>query len=72
MTLIILSLFIVVPLGWIALKLAPWSAPITGLIGLVVGWAGCTAHSDNTSLFGGGLFLFSAILFVLGGGMRGR
>lgn len=69
---IIIGLFILVPVIWIAVKLAPWSAPITGLLGLVIAWAGMNAGSGMASLFGGGLFLFSAVMFFLGGGMRGR
>lgn len=71
-TLLILGAFIVVPIVWIALKVAPWSAPITALVGLVITWAGCNTRADSAALFGGGLFLFSSVLFVLGGGMRGR
>jgi hypothetical protein len=69
---ILLAALIIVPLIWLMVKLAKWSAPVTALIGLAIVSVGVTAQNFGLMKFGGGLFAFSAILFILGGGMRDR
>lgn len=64
--------FIVVPLAWISLKLAPWAAPLAGVLGLAVGIGSTLMGYSHGMLWGFGLFGFSSFLFVAGGGMRGR
>lgn len=63
--------FIVVPLIWIFMKIAPWAAPVTALIGLVIAFVGLYTSLEVAG-FGLGLFIFSSVLFVSGGGMDGR
>lgn len=69
---LIVSAFIIVPIIWLAMKFAPWSAPISGVIGLVILALGINAGAHEVSLFGFGLFAFSALVFTAGGGMEGR
>jgi xanthosine utilization system XapX-like protein len=69
---ILLAALIIVPLIWLMVKLAKWSAPVTALIGLAIVSVGVTAQNFGLMKFGSGLFAFSAILFILGGGMRDR
>lgn len=67
-----LSVLFGVPLLWLMIKAAKWSAPITGTIGLLVFWSGTVSGGSRAMQFGGGLFVFSVVLFVLGNGMKGR
>jgi uncharacterized protein YqgC (DUF456 family) len=69
---IILLLFIGIPVFWVMVKTAKYSAPISALLGLAILSVGVTAQNWGLIKFGGGLFAFSASLFVFGGGMRGR
>lgn len=69
---LIFAAFMLVPVGWVAVRLAPWAAPIPGVLGLVLALAGVSAGSARLGLYGGGLFAFSAVMFCLGGGMRDR
>jgi hypothetical protein len=69
---LIIVAFFIVPIVWLALKFAPWSAPVSGVIGLVILTMGLIAGAHEVSLFGFGLFVFSALVFTAGGGMVGR
>ena len=69
---IIVAAFLIVPLVWLMIRAAKWSAPVSGLLGLAILSVGVTAQNTTLMKFGCGLFVFSAILFVLGGGMKGR
>jgi hypothetical protein len=68
----ILAAFFIIPLTWIALKFAPWAAPLSGVLGLIVGTVSVFVESSHGMQWGFGLFGFSSLLFVLGGGMAGR
>lgn len=68
----IAAICIIVTGGWVAVRLAPWSAPISGCVGLLVALLGVFGGSLRVMGFGAGLFVFSAVLFVLGGGMENR
>lgn len=57
---------------WLLLKMARWSAPLSGLVGLLIWWGALYLGSFRAEWFGAGLFGFSMLLFLLGGGMRGR
>jgi hypothetical protein len=64
--------FIVIPLVWVSLKFAPWAAPLSGVLGLAVGVVSTSLGFYEGMKWGFGLFGFSMIVFLLGGGMRGR
>ena len=67
-----LAAFIGTTICWLLLKMAPWSAPVSGLVGFLIFMGSLHADSYRGMGFGGGLFAFSALLFVLGGGLEGR
>lgn len=69
---VLFGLFIGIPLFWAMIRTAKFSAPITACVGLAVLSVGITSEKLGLVTYGGGLFLFSSVLFVLGGGMRGR
>ena len=72
MYLYVIAAFIIIPLTWIALKFAPWSAPLAGVLGLGVGVVSTLTGYPLGMQWGFGLFGFSSIVFLLGGGMAGR
>lgn len=72
MYLYVIAAFIIIPLTWVALKFAPWAAPLSGVLGLGVGTLSVFAEYPLGMQWGFGLFGFSALLFLLGGGMAGR
>lgn len=72
MYLYIAAAFIIIPLIWLSLKLAPWAAPLAGVLGLAVGIGSTLVGYPEGMRWGYGLFGFTAAVFVLGGGMRGR
>lgn len=65
------AIFAVVTLGWVMLRMSRWSAPLSGTVGLVLAVLGAYANAASLMAFGGGLFLFSTLLFVLGSGRAG-
>lgn len=69
---ILLLLFIGVPIIWLMIKFAKWSAPLNAIVGLAILSVGVTSGSMVALKFGGGLFVTSSVLFVLGGGLKGR
>ena len=69
---ILLAALFVVPLIWLMIHAAKWSAPVTALLAVAIMSVGTTAMNMTVLKFGGGLFVFSSVLFILGGGMKGR
>ena len=67
-----LAVFIGITICWLLLKMARWSAPLSGSVGFLMFMASLYGGSYRGMGFGGGLFAFSLLLFVLGGGMEGR
>lgn len=57
---------------WILLKIAPWSAPLSAMAGFGLFVLGAYTNNSRMMGFGAGLFAFSVIVFVAGGGMNGR
>ena len=70
--LIALAGCVVVAICWVLLKMARWSAPVSAAVGFLIAWCGAYLESFRAFGFGGGLLFFSIVLFVIGGGMRGR
>ena len=68
--LVIAAIFVVVPLVWVLLKMARWSAPLSGTVGLLILGASVAVESTRGMGFGAGLFVFSAISLVAGGSME--
>ena len=66
------AVLVVVPVGWVLLAMARWSAPVSAAVGLLILWGAAYLDWDRGMAYGGGLFLFSTLLFVVGGGLRGR
>ena len=69
---ILVAILFGVPFLWLLLRVSKWSAPVAGVIGLAILSVGVTSQSVSALKFGAGLFVFSSVLFVLGGGMKGR
>lgn len=69
---ILTGVFIVIPLLWVMIRTAKFSAPLTAVLGLAILSVGVASQSGELTKFGGGLFVFSSVLFVLGGGMKDR
>lgn len=63
--------FVGIPFVWVLLKMSRWSAPLSGVVGLFMLTLGAYAPASGLMAFGGGLFLFSAAMFVLGSGRGG-
>jgi hypothetical protein len=55
---------------WLMVQLAKWSAPLSGVAGLALGVTGVYVALPGLMSWGFGLFGFSALLFVFGGGMK--
>jgi len=55
---------------WLMVQLAKWSAPLSGVAGLALGVTGVYVGHPGLMGWGFGLFGFSALLFVIGGGTR--
>ena len=69
---ILLALFIGVPVLYALYRLLPWSAPVAGSVGFLFYVASFEIGFGRGMRFFGGLFAFSLVLFVIGGGLRGR
>lgn len=69
---IFLGALVVIPLIWVMIRTAKFSAPIPACLGLTLLAVGVPSQHWGLVKFGGGLFIFSSVLFVLGGGMKGR
>lgn len=70
--LIALVILLGVPLFWLMVKLAKWSAPIAALFVLAVLSVGATSEKWWLVKFGAITLAFAATLFVLGDGMKDR
>ena len=70
--LVAVAVLVVVPIGWVLLAMARWSAPVSAAVGILICWGAACMGWYRAMGFGGGLFLFSTLLFVVCGGMRGR
>jgi hypothetical protein len=69
---IFLGALVVVPLVWVMIRIAKFSAPITACLGLTLLCVGVPSQHWELTKFAAGLFVFSSVLFILGGGMKGR
>lgn len=62
---------VVIPFGWLLLRMARFSAPVSAAVGFLIVFVAVYVGSPRALGFGIGLFSFSTLLFVLGGGARG-
>lgn len=62
---------VVIPVGWLLLRMARFSAPVSAAVGVLIVFVAVHVGSLRALGFGVGLFAFSTLLFVIGGGAHG-
>ncbi len=56
---------IIVTFAWLMLKLARFTTPVSGSIGLLVFGLGLKLNNDRIIAFGGGLLIFSLVMLAI-------